>query len=113
MKPKNYAQCALVSGVVTAAGAFLLLQHLLHGNSIPRTRACIANLKHIRGAIKQWALENHFSATNQVTIIDISGSATNFIKPLINVHLRCPAGGIYTITTVGEVPRCSTSGHTL
>ncbi len=85
--------------------------------SPPRNRApkkvCIAHLKQIQGAIEQWASENRLKATNRVTIADISGSPKNLIKPLINKELKCPAGGIYSITLVGEVPRCSVRGHTL
>lgn len=46
---------------------------------------------------------------------DISGGADKYIKQSINVELKCPAGGTYSVTTVGELPRCSilTWGHTL
>ncbi len=76
--------------------------------------SCIANLKQIQGAIEQWALENKITnATHRVTVTDISGSPTNYIRELINKELKCPAGGTYSLTTVGEAPRCSVAGHTL
>ena len=78
------------------------------------TNSCIANLKQIQGAIEQWALENKFTNTaERVTATDISGSPTNFLTGLINKDLKCPAGGTYSMTTVGEEPRCSVAGHTL
>lgn len=75
--------------------------------------ACITNLKQMQGAIEQWALETKRSTNDLVSITDISGSPTNYIRLLINKELKCPAGGTYSITTVGEAPRCSVAGHTL
>ena len=69
----------------------------------------------MQGAIEQLAVENKLTPTNRVTLGDISGGADKYIKQWINVELKCPAGGTYSVTTVGEVPRCSTptSGHAL
>ena len=75
--------------------------------------ACISNLKQIQGAIEQWALETKRSTNDLVSITDISGSPTNYITQLINKDLRCPSRGTYSLTTVGEVPRCTVAGHTL
>ncbi len=80
---------------------------------VPPSNACIANLKQVQGAIEQWALETKRSTNELVSITDISGSPTNFIRQLINKELICPAGGTYSVTTVGESPRCSVAGHTL
>ena len=103
---------ALVAGVIVVIG-LRAVQRPRGG--VPPTNACIANLKQIQGAIEMWTLENHFlQATNHpVLITDISGSPTKFIKQLINKELICPAGGKYSLTTVGEAPRCSIAGHTL
>ena len=83
----------------------------------PRAHApdnsCIANLKQIQGAIEQYALENKLEAPHRVSIADISGSTSKMIRPLINTDITCPRGGIYSITTVGEMPRCSHPEHAL
>ena len=63
--------------------------------------------------MEQWALETKRSTNDLVSTTDISGSQTNYIKQLINKELICPSGGTYSLTTVGEVPRCSIAGHTL
>ena len=78
-----------------------------------QTIGCIANLKQIQGAMEQWALETKRSTNDVVSITDISGSPTSYIKQLINQEMKCPVGGTYSLTTVGEVPRCSVAGHTL
>ena len=76
--------------------------------------SCIANLKQIQGAVEQWALENKITnAAHRVTMADISGGADKYIKQSINTELKCPAGGAYSVTTVGEEPRCSVAGHSL
>lgn len=84
---------------------------------VPRNSAaspsCLAQLKQIQGANEMYALENKLTATNRISISDVSGGADKFIRPLINAELVCPQGGTYSITTVGEPPRCSVQGHSL
>ena len=75
--------------------------------------SCLAQLKQIQGAVEQYALEMKLEATNRIATSDISGSADKFIRPLINVGMVCPQGGTYSITTVGEVPRCTVAHHAL
>lgn len=77
------------------------------------TNACIAQLKHIQGALEMYGFENKLEHTNRVSVSDISGGTNMFIRPLINVDLVCPAGGTYSVTTVGEPPRCSVPGHSI
>lgn len=80
---------------------------------IPRRNACVANLKHIQSALEIYGLENKLEPTNRVSISDISGGTNMLIRPLINVDLSCPAGGAYSVSTIGESPRCSVPEHTL
>jgi hypothetical protein len=80
---------------------------------IPNTNSCIANLKQIEGAIEMYALENKLAVTNRIAFADISDGTNKMIGPLINVELTCPAGGTYSVTTVGEPPRCSVPGHSI
>jgi len=68
--------------------------------------ACINNLRQIDGAIQQWALENRQPATARVTPADV-------VRYLGGVMPVCPAGGVYTLTTVIIPPTCSVPGHAL
>ena len=74
---------------------------------------CIANLKQIQIVIELWALEKGKTNREPVTITDISGSSSKFIKGLINRDITCPKGGIYKLTTVDKNPTCTYPGHTL
>jgi hypothetical protein len=87
--------------------------HPQHHQSADNTNACVANLNQVQGAIEMYALENKLEPTNRVAITDLSGGAEKYIRPLINTGLTCPAGGIYSVTTVGDPPKCSVPGHTL
>jgi hypothetical protein len=74
--------------------------------TVDAMNACINNLRQIDGAIQQWALENQKSANSPVTAQDI----TPYLK---NGFPSCPAGGTYTLSTVGQMPTCSIPGHAL
>ena len=69
--------------------------------------ACVNNLRQIDGAIQQWALENSRPAGSPVTMADILPYFKNRIPP------ACPAGGVYSVSTVGASPTCSIPGHVL
>ena len=64
---------------------------------------CINNLRQIRSAISQWALENKASASSPVQFSDI--------QPYLRGSTVCPTGGTsfsdsYTITDVQTAPTC-------
>ena len=67
---------------------------------------CIANLKTIEAAKACWALEGKKAKTDTPTDADLFGM-TNYIreKPI------CSRGGVYTIGSVTEPPRCSIPEH--
>lgn len=69
--------------------------------------ACLNNLRQIDAAKNQWALENNKLATDLPTAANLLPYFPGQIFPV------CPAGGIYTIGTAGEVPGCSVPGHQL
>jgi len=80
------------------------------GMSTPQgqaTSVCINNLRQIDGAMQQWALENKKDASAVPTTKDISPYLKDGAVP------KCPAGGIYTLNSVGAVPTCSIPGHAL
>jgi hypothetical protein len=72
--------------------------------------ACIYNLKHIDGAVQQWALVNGHFATTTYTLRDplLLGYLKGSVVPI------CPLHGTYSSgTNVNESPRCSVPGHSL
>ena len=99
--------------VVILGGVLLVIPQMVPPRMHSCSNACIANLKQIQGAVEQWALENKLTATNHVSLKTIGGGSDKYIKQAINTELKCPAGGTYSVTTVGEEPRCSVAGHTL
>ena len=111
-KRSNGAWALLVLGLIGMAVLVCIPNEPPRRRYSP-TKACIANLKQIQGAIEQWSLETKRSTNDPVSISDISGSPTDYIKQLINKELKCPTGGTYSVTTVGENPSCSFAGHTL
>jgi hypothetical protein len=71
-------------------------------------RNCIVTLKQIQQAKEVWALENRKTEKDLPAQSELFGPQGYMQKiPL------CPQGGIYTIGSVGEPPRCSVTGHTL
>src|SRR5437868_4053631 len=69
--------------------------------------ACINNLRFLDGTKQEWALE-HKKTNGPVALDDV--------LPYYKIEwragmLHCPAGGTYTLGSVGEKPRCSVAGH--
>ena len=69
--------------------------------------ACVNNLRQIDAATEQWALENKKKPEDQVTATDIKTYLPSGEMP------ACPAGGAYTLQSVGDRPTCSTPNHEL
>jgi hypothetical protein len=69
--------------------------------------ACMNHLIQIDGAKQQRKIEHNKTDADVPTWEDI--------KPYIaeNAELKCPAGGIYIIGKVGELPSCSITNHSL
>jgi hypothetical protein len=67
--------------------------------------ACINNLRQIDGAKQQWALENRKDVNAVPAVKDIAAYLKEGVK--------CPAGGTYTLNSVGVGPTCTTPGHAL
>jgi len=68
---------------------------------------CLNNLRQIDGAMQQWALENKRQERSLVSARDILPYLPGNALP------ACPAGGAYTIVSVGVAPVCNISGHQL
>jgi len=69
--------------------------------------ACINNLRQIDAAKLQWALEKNKPAEAVPTAQNLLPYFRDGIFPV------CPAGGIYSLNAVDEVPICSLPGHAL
>jgi len=102
------AQAQVEATRTSAAQALAQAQQLEANTRVQQqTAACINNLRQIDGAKQQWALEQRKTAESPVTQRDIMPYFRNNIFP------TCPAGGIYTLNTVGVLPTCSVPGHAL
>jgi hypothetical protein len=110
---QGLALAGMITGYVSI-GLSVLLIPLLAAIAIPnfvkarstaQANACINNLRQIDAAANEFALEH--SKTN--------GEAINFpsdLTPYIKFNSQgkipsCPAGGTYSIQTVGAIPTCS------
>ena len=74
---------------------------------ITQNSECIANMRSLQAGIIQWSLERRKADDAEVTLDDLAPYFKDGTK-----SLKCPAGGKYTLTTVGEDPKCS-HGHSL
>jgi hypothetical protein len=95
-----------VAGVAT----LLAIQHQSRTRLSPEGEArsvCINNLRHIDGAIQQYALDNKLGVDDTVTAQQVLSMLND-----ANV-MRCPLGGTYTFGRVGDRPSCSMPGHVL
>ena len=66
-------------------------------------RSCQHNLKQILGAKERWAMENNQGATDTPNWPDLTPF---FVKSTP----ECPAGGVYTIGRMDQLPLCDVGG---
>lgn len=62
----------------------------------------------IDGAKGSWALEHHKLTSDIPSDADLFGEVSYIREKPV-----CPGGGVYTIGSIGEKPRCSVPGHTI
>jgi hypothetical protein len=74
---------------------------------IAERNTCIGNLRLIYAAKQAWALDKSKTDADVPTEQDLLPYLKGGIFPV------CPAGGIYTIGAVGQLPTCSVSSHVL
>jgi hypothetical protein len=110
---QGLAIAGLVTGYLGVAWAIFVIPLMLaiaipnfvKARSTAQANACINNLRQIDAAANQFALEH--SKTN--------GEAINFpddLTPYIRLNAQgkipsCPAGGVYSLKRVGDIPTCS------
>ena len=86
--------------------AAVAIPNLVRARKNTQVKACISTLKTIQGNIETWALEKKRPDGAEVTLEDLEDFFNGGIP-------KCPSGGEYTVTVVGEDPTCSVRGHTL
>ena len=105
-----------IAGLVMGYLGILLTLILLPAIAIPnfvkarqtaQINMCLNNLRQIDAAKQEWALENSKRSTDTPTQSEL----THFLKN--GQFPTCPAGGVYTINSIGEVPTCSIPKHKL
>jgi Domain of unknown function (DUF4190) len=110
---EGLALAGLITGYVSIAlSVFLVpmmmaiaIPNFVKARTTAQANACINNLRQIDAAANQFALEH--GKTNGEAI-NFPGDLTPYIK--LNGQGKipsCPAGGVYSIKRVGDIPTCS------
>ena len=91
--------------------AEIAIPNFIKARATAQANACISNLRQIEAGINQWALE-----TGQPSGASIPG--VNTVSAYIRLNSAssippCPAGGTYSVTSVGSVPQVECSLSTL
>jgi len=98
----------LVSAVVPASMlAAIALPAAAKAKNVAQRNKCIANLRQIDRAKKDWALENNKADDTVPKKADLLPFLQSKQFPV------CPSGGDYSLNAVSEQPECSIDGHTL
>jgi DNA repair exonuclease SbcCD ATPase subunit len=71
----------------------------------PQVAACINNLRQLKAAIQQWALDHQKRVDETARLADLAA-----YFPATPV---CPQGGTYIVSRVADPPKCSVPGHQL
>jgi prepilin-type N-terminal cleavage/methylation domain-containing protein len=83
--------------------AAIAIPNFVRARTVSMQTTCINNLRQVRGAIVQWALEANASMTTPVTYTNI--------LPYLRASVVCPSGGTsfsdsYSVTDVQTPPTC-------
>lgn len=111
-KAKTWCWIALALGLVVVAVqlAYAIpyaIPAFMSARSAAQRNACINNLRMLDGATAQWALENKQTDGAPVTMGDLKPYLRGQSLP------TCPAKGTYSVSKIGEPPRCTIPGHQL
>ncbi len=82
----------------------------MRSRSLAHKLSCINHLVQIDGAKQQWAKEKNKAANDVPTWNDLTPYLGTGHDTTIFV---CPDGGIYTLGSMSETPKCSIPGHKL
>ena len=88
--------------------AAIAIPNFVKARATSQANACINNMRQIDAAVNQWALEQH------KTTGAAAPSLTSDLTPYIKLNSAgsipgCPAGGTYTVGTVGAAPQVTCS----
>jgi prepilin-type N-terminal cleavage/methylation domain-containing protein len=84
--------------------AAIAIPNFVKARATSQANACINNLRQIDAAVNQWALETH--QTTGATAPSLSSDLTPYIKLNAGSAIpSCPAGGSYTVASVGTSPQ--------
>ena len=89
----------------------IAIPHFVRARAQAQNDLCISNLRQIESAIEQWAAENRKGSFDTVRLSDVSGGPNKHLRSAINTQIKCPGGGIYSVTTVEALPSCSRGGN--
>lgn len=97
--------CGCLALLVCIPGAILFsiaVPSFNQARAISMRNACQENLSNIDGAKQQWALENNITDESVTPTFDVLVGEAAYLRrtPI------CPAGGSYTIGSLGENPSC-------
>jgi len=84
--------------------AAIAIPNFVKARATSQANACINNMRQIDAAVNQWALENH--QTTGAAAPSLTSDLTPYIKLNSGNSIPgCPAGGSYTVGTVGATPQ--------
>src|SRR6266850_1968484 len=106
------ATAGLVTGYISIAWivvigmlAAIAIPNFVKARTVAQTQACRANLRSIQAAKQSWAVDNKKKAIDSPSETELFG-ANRYMQD----EPRCPAGGSYSLNSVGEEPTCSFHG---
>ena len=104
-----------MAGLIVIELLSIAVPNFVKARSTSAANACINNLRQIDAAANQYALEHQLTAATPIHFPD---DLTPYIKLNRQGKIpRCPQGGVYEISQVGQTPTCSLSftisGHAL
>jgi prepilin-type N-terminal cleavage/methylation domain-containing protein len=86
--------------------AAIAIPNFVKARATSQANACINNMRQIDAAVNQWALETH--QTTGAAAPSLTTDLTPYIKLNSGGSIpACPAGGTYTVGTVGATPQVS------
>jgi prepilin-type N-terminal cleavage/methylation domain-containing protein len=84
--------------------AAIAIPNFVKARATSQANACINNMRQIDAAVNQWALEQH--KTTGAAAPTLTADLTPYIKLNAAGSIpSCPAGGSYTVGTVGKNPQ--------
>jgi prepilin-type N-terminal cleavage/methylation domain-containing protein len=87
--------------------AAIAIPNFVKARATSQANACINNMRQIDAAAQQWALEK---GKTSGTTITMATDLTPYVKlNSAGVIPPCPAGGTYTVATVGTTPSVTCS----